>query len=98
MVILTESPNVSTNIPKSKVKGEVNPKLCPKFNQDKNEIPAVAWAMKLPITIPANNSKNKAQLFFPALFAMISSFLYRSCVFLETCTCISKHVFDYNEF
>lgn len=65
-VILMDIANVSTMTPKSNVNGSVSPNLCPKLIQLSHGTPFVACAMKLPMTIPANTNKNKAQLFFPA--------------------------------
>ena len=70
IVILIFSAKVSTKTPRSKVSGCVNPKFFPKFIQERKDMLAVACAIKLPKTIPANNNKKSAQLFFPAPFAI----------------------------
>lgn len=67
MVNLILSPKVRTRTPRFNVMGLSNPKFFPKESQERPEIPAVIWAIKLPRTMPAKSSKKSAHAFFPVL-------------------------------
>lgn len=67
MVNLILRPKVRTRTPRFNVMGLSNPKVFPKESQERPEIPAVTWAIKLPKTMPAKSSKKSAHVFFPVL-------------------------------
>ena len=74
--ILMVRPKVSTNIPKSSINGEDNPKVCPYDNQLKKETPDANSPIKPPSTMPASNSKKHAQVFLLLLIHFLHSIIH----------------------